>query len=73
MRVLAIAFCLAYKTELWAAGRKTQRQKAHGRLQRSVFALGLYALRKAMVKLSRPEMSCYMTALTQSKIPRSQS
>jgi len=70
MSILAIAFCLAYKAGLWAARLKPLRQKAHGRLQRSIFALGLNALRKALVKLSGPEISRYMEALTQPKIPR---
>jgi len=70
MSVLAISFCLAYKAGLWAAHLKPPRKKAHGRLQRSIFALGLNTLRKALVKLSDPEMGRYMEALTQPKIPR---
>ncbi len=68
--VLAIAFCLAYKTGLWAARIKPPRQKSHGRLQRSLFALGLNAFRKAMVKMSEPEINDYMMALFKPKIPR---
>ena len=41
-----------------------------GRLQRSLFALGLNALRKAMVKMSELEIFDYMTALFKPNIPR---
>lgn len=71
MAILALAFCLAYKAGLWAARLKPLRQKAHGRLQRSIFALGLNALRKCMVKLSEAEFGHFMAALLASKIPRS--
>jgi hypothetical protein len=70
MAILAIAFCLAYKTGLWAARLKQPRQKAHGRLQRSIFALGLNALRKAMVKLDAREFQEFITALFKPNIPR---
>ncbi len=70
MSVLAIAFCLAYKTGLWVARIKPPRHKSHGRLQRSLFALGLNAFRKAMVKMSEMEVSDYMAALFKPKIPR---
>jgi len=71
MAVLALAFCLAYKAGLWAARLKPPRHKTHGRFQRSIFALGLNALRKAMVKLSEPEYGWLMAALIAPKIPRS--
>ena len=71
LAVLALAFCLAYKAGLWAARLKPPRRKAHGRLQRSIFALGLNVLRKAMVKSSEPESGHLMAALLTSKIPRS--
>ena len=71
MSILAIAFCLAYKAGLWAAHLKPPRKKAHGRLQNSIFTLGLNALRKAMAKLSLTETSRYITALLKPKIPRS--
>ena len=71
LAVLALAFCLAYKAGLWAARLKPPRHKAHGRLQRSIFALGLNVLRKAMVKSSEPESGHLMAALLTSKIPRS--
>ena len=44
--ILAMAASVAYKTGLWALGRQPRRRKAHGRPARSVFALGLDALRK---------------------------
>lgn len=69
--ILAIAFCLAYKTGLWAARLKPPRLKAHGRLQRSIFALGLNALRKAMVKFREPEFQECITTLFKPDIPRS--
>lgn len=70
MSVLAIAFCLAYKAGLWVARIKPPRRKSHGRLQRSLFALGLNAFRKAMVKMSDLEIHNYMAALFKPNIPR---
>jgi len=70
MSVLAIAFCLAYKAGLWLARIKPPRYKSHGRLQISLFALGLDAFRKAMVKMSEREIHDYMTALFKPIIPR---
>ena len=70
MSMLAIAFCLAYKTGLWVARIKPPRHKSHGRLQRSLFALGLNAIRKAMVKMSELEIFDYMTEIFKPNIPR---
>ena len=70
MNVLAIAFCLAYKTGLWLARIKPPRHKSHGRLQRSLFALGLNAYRKALIKMSELEIFDYITELFKPKIPR---
>jgi hypothetical protein len=70
MSVMAIAFCLAYKAGLWVARIKPPRHKSHGRLQRSIFALGLNAFRKAMVKMSELEIFDYMTELFKPNIPR---
>ena len=70
MSILAIAFCLAYKTGLWLARTKPPRRKAHGRLQQSIFALGLNTFRKAMVKMSELEIFDYMAALFKPNIPR---
>jgi len=39
-------------------------------LQRSLFALGLNAFRKAMVKMSELEIRYYMMALFKPNIPR---
>src|SRR3978361_145436 len=44
--ILAMAAGVAYKTGLWAVGGQPRRCKAHGRPARSLFALGLDALRK---------------------------
>jgi ABC-type uncharacterized transport system permease subunit len=44
--ILAMAASLAYKSGLWALGGQSRRCKAHGRPARSLFALGLDALRK---------------------------
>jgi hypothetical protein len=44
--ILAMAASAAYKTGLWALGGQPYRCKAHGRPARSLFALGLDALRK---------------------------
>ena len=68
--ILAIAFCLAYKAGLWLVRIKPPRYKAHGRLQRSVFALGLNAFRRAMSKFSELEIYDYMKALFKPNIPR---
>jgi len=68
--ILAIAFCLAYKTGLWLVRIKPPRYKAHGRLQRSVFALGLNAFRKAVSRFSEQELINYVTALFKPNIPR---
>jgi len=68
--ILAIAFCLAYKTGLWVARVKPPRHKSHGRLQRSLFALGLNAFRKAVVKMTGPEIVGYMTEIFKLKNPR---
>lgn len=70
MSVLAIAFCLAYKTGLWAARIRPPRLKSHGRLQRSTFAMGLNAFRKALVRMSELEIHDYMIALFKPKMPR---
>jgi hypothetical protein len=44
--ILAMAASVAYKTGLWALGGQPRRCKGHGRPARSLFALGLDALRK---------------------------
>ena len=62
--------CLAYKAGLWVARVKPPRHKSHGRLQRSLFALGLNAFRKAMVKMSEMEFRDYMMALFKPNNPR---
>jgi hypothetical protein len=70
MSILAIAFCLAYKTGLWLARTKPPRRKIHGRLQQSIFTLGLNAFRKAMVKISELEIVDYMAALFKPNTPQ---
>ena len=70
MSVLAIAFCLAYKTGLWVARTKPPRRKAHGRLQQSIFTLGLNVFRKALVRMSELELLNYITGLFKPDIPR---
>ena len=70
MSVLAIAFCIAYKTGLWVARTKPPRRKAHGRLQQSIFTLGLNVFRKASVRMSELELRDYMTGLFKPNIPR---
>jgi hypothetical protein len=44
--ILAMAASVAYKTGLWALGGQPRRCQAHGRPARSLFALGLDALRR---------------------------
>ena len=46
MAILAMAASVACKVGLWALNKKPRRLKAHGRPARSLFALGLDALRK---------------------------
>ena len=70
MSVLAIAICLAYKPGLWLDRIKPPRHKSHGWLQRSLFALGLNAFRKAMVKMTGPEIVGCMRELFEPKFPR---
>jgi len=70
MAILAIAFCLAYKTGIWAARLKPLRQKAHGRLQRSLFSLGLNALRKLVRKFQSKEIAEFIALLMSGKIAR---
>lgn len=68
--VLAVAFVLAYKTGLWAARHKPPKNKAHGRLQKSLFAIGLGALRKIIVSFSPPLITDCFLSLLSDKIPR---
>lgn len=53
---LAVAFVLAYKAGLWAARHKPPKNKAHGRLQKSIFAIGLGALRKIAASFSSSQI-----------------
>ena len=48
--IFAIAFCRAYKTGLWVARTKPPRRTVHGRLQQSIFALGINPFRKAWLE-----------------------
>ena len=70
MSILAIAFFLAYKTGLWVARTKPPRRKVHGRLQQSIFALGINTFRKAMVRMSELEIFDYIAELFKPNIPR---
>jgi hypothetical protein len=70
MSILAIAFCRAYKTGLWVARTKPPRRKVHGRLQQSIFALGINTFRKAMVRMSELEIFDYIAELFKPNIPR---
>ena len=68
--VLAFAFVMAYKTGLWAARLKPPKNKAHGRLQKSIFALGLGALRKILATFKPPQIfDCFCTLMA-SQTPR---
>jgi len=63
--VLALAFVMAYKTGLWAARFEPPKNKAHGRLQKSLFALGLAALRKILAIFSPAQIfECFHTLLS---------
>ncbi|NCD18225.1 MAG: IS4 family transposase, partial [Actinobacteria bacterium] len=68
--VLALAFVMAYKAGLWAARFEPPKNKAHGRLQKSLFALGLAALRKILAVFSPAQIfECFRTLLS-TQIPR---
>jgi hypothetical protein len=67
---LAVAFVMAYKTGLWAARFEPPRSKTHGRLQKSIFALGLGALRKILATFKPSQIfDCFCTLLA-SQPPR---
>jgi DDE family transposase len=70
MAVLTISFCLAYKTGIWASRLKPIRSKAHGRRQRSIFSLGLNALRKLVRKLRPEDIVRFISALFKGKTLR---
>lgn len=72
MAVLAIAVCFAYKAGLWAVRFKPLRKKAHGRLQHSLFALGLRALRNCLCDLLSTKAGNIFLRLMEQKIPRNQ-
>ena len=68
--IFAIAFCRAYKTGLWVARTKPPRRTVHGRLQQSIFALGVNTFRKDMVRMSELEIFDYIAELFKPNIPR---
>lgn len=68
--VLAVAFVMAYKAGLWAARHKPPRSKAHGRLQKSLFALGLGSLRKILATFRPPQILDCFCALLSPRPPR---
>ena len=68
--IFAIAFCRAYKTGLWVARTKPPRRTVHGRLQQSIFALGVNTFRKVMVRMSELEIFDYIAELFKPNILR---
>lgn len=68
--VLAVAFVMAYKAGLWAVRHKPPKSKAHGRLQKSVFTLGLGALRKILATFTTPQIFDCFSALLSHQNPR---
>jgi len=70
LAVLAIAFVLAFKAGVWAAGNKRPRAKTHGRPERSVFAMGLDVLRKTLAMASPAQINRLFLALWNTKNPR---
>jgi hypothetical protein len=69
MSIAALGFCAAYKTGLNIARRVTLPIKSHGRRERSIFALGINALRKTMAGLQWPQISIYFKRLFSASAP----
>lgn len=69
MAVLAIAFCLAFKTGRWAARRNPPAKKKHGYSALSLFALGLNALRKLCATVNETLIDQCITQLCTNKYP----
>lgn len=69
MAVLAIAFCLAFKTGRWAARRNPPAKKKHGYRALSLFALGLNALRKLFAAGNQYQIFQCFTQLCANKNP----
>ncbi|MCP4263993.1 MAG: IS4 family transposase [Candidatus Brocadiaceae bacterium] len=61
MAVLAITFCMAFKTGLWVGKQMPPRKKKHGFPALSLFALGVNVLRKAMAVMKESQISqCFI-------------
>lgn len=69
MAVLAIAFCLAFKTGRWAARHKPPQTKNHGYRALSLFTLGLNALRKFFAAVNETLMDQCLAQLCSNKNP----
>jgi hypothetical protein len=67
--IAALGFCAAYKTGLHIARRVSLPIKAHGRRERSIFALGINALRKTMASLHWPQISICFRRLFSARAP----
>lgn len=67
--VLAIAFCLAFKTGRWIARHKPPATKRHGYCAMSLFALGLNVLRKLFASMDETMINQCITKLYINKKP----
>jgi hypothetical protein len=70
LAVLAIAFCLTFKTGLWAVRIRPQTTKSHGFPARAIFAIGLDALRKTLAAASPVQIKNLFRDLWVLKSPR---
>jgi hypothetical protein len=69
LALLAFAVALTVKTGVAMARLHAIPVKNHGRRARSLFALGLHALRKIFVTASRDQIIAFLDQLLTSKLP----
>jgi hypothetical protein len=67
--LLAIAFCMAFKTGLWVQKYAPSKKKKHGYKAISLFAMGLNALRKIIATMSENDIYQYVTQIFLNKNP----
>lgn len=70
LTVLAIAFCLAFKTGRWSVRIRPPATKKHGFPARSVFAIGLDTLRKIFASENSEQIETLFRKLTTQKTLR---
>lgn len=67
--VLAIAFCMAFKTGLWVQKYTPSKKKKHGYRALSIFAMGLNSLQKMMKTMTENNVFQYLKLLFMNKNP----